>query len=128
MLEPGKPLPEVLDHVIASGLLPSAVAVRARRLAMDVQQGRPLADSLARRGLATQPLRGLIAAAERARNLPWALQEIGDALMRRGSRLANRLAQLLFPLAVFGCACSIAVAAVAMFQPLITVMDSLHGK
>jgi type IV pilus assembly protein PilC len=127
MLETGKPLPEILDRVIESELLPKEVERRADRLAGDLLEGQPLASSLARQGLVTEPMRGLVVAAEQAHNLPWALQELGDTLARRSARIAYRIQMVLFPLAIFACACLVAFVAVAMFMPLIALMDSLHG-
>jgi type II secretory pathway component PulF len=128
MLETARPLPEILDHVSGSGLLPRLVARRVDFLAFDLSEGQPLAQSLTRHGLATASMRALIEAAERAHNLPWALQELGDTLIRGSSRLSYRLAAVLFPVSIFACACLIAGVAVALFSPLVAVMEGLHGK
>ena len=106
----------------------SKSGVRSNRLAADVTRGLPLADSLAARGLLTSSLFGLIAAAERARNLPWALRELGDALVRRSARLSYRLTMVLFPLAIFACASLVALFALAMFTPLTGLMKGLYGS
>jgi type II secretory pathway component PulF len=127
MLETGKPLPEILDNVHESGLLAKAVDIRAERLAADLSEGRPLAESLARHGLATRSLLGLIGAAERAQNLPWALQELGATLVRRSARLSYRISMVVFPLTIFACACLIGFVAVAMFSPLVKIMEGMHG-
>jgi type IV pilus assembly protein PilC len=127
MLQTGKPVPDILERVIDSRLLPSVVARRAEELALDLSQGEPLGPSLARRGLATAPMQALIGAAERAHNLPWALEELGDTLLRRSARLSHRLVMAAFPLAVFACACLIAFVAVAMFLPLVALMEGLRG-
>jgi type II secretory pathway component PulF len=127
MLESEKPLPLILRHVIDSGLLPREVRRRATRLYTELEQGQPLAESLTRHGLATPAMRGLIDAAQKAQNLPWALQELGDALERRSVRLAHRLALALFPLVIFACACLVAFYAVAMFSPLIAMIEGMHG-
>jgi len=88
MLESGKPLPDILDRVVESGLLPGALVTRVDRLASDLYEGQPLAESLAKHGLVTRPMQGLIASAQKAQNLPWALQELGDSLLRRSARLS----------------------------------------
>ena len=127
MLETGKPLPEILAAVTESGLLPGAVAGRAMNLARDLEQGEPLAGSLLRNGLATASMAGLIASAEKARNLPWALQEIGDSQSRRASRLSQALAMTLFPLGILACALVVGFVCVAMFIPLVNLIEGLHG-
>jgi type II secretory pathway component PulF len=128
MLETGKPLPGILDRVIESELLPNVVARRVEQLAFDLVEGQPLAASLAKQGLVTEPMRGLVVAAEKAQNLPWALQELGDTLARRSARIAYRIEMVLFPLAIFACACLVAFVAVAMFLPLIALMESQHAR
>jgi type II secretory pathway component PulF len=127
MLESDRPLPEILDRLLRSRLLPGVAARRVRRLVADLEQGQPLTESLARHGLTTEPMRGLILAAEKAGNLSWALQELGDALGRRCARIAHRLTLVLFPVIVFGCACLIAYAAVSVFTPLIAMIEGVNG-
>ena len=123
MTETGKPLPEVLEWVVDSGLLPYVVARRADRLAADLQQGQPLAESLARRGLVNATGRALLVTAQKAQNLPWALQELGDSLTRRCARLSYRTAMVLFPLVIFALACLIGLIAWSMFSPLIALIE-----
>ncbi len=125
MLESGKPLPEILDRVLASRLFPSVVRTRVDRLVRDLVQGQPLAESLARHQLATESMQGLIASAEKAQNLPWAMQELGATLMRRCAMLTYRIGMVVFPLAVFVCACLVGGIVVAMFMPLTHLIDAV---
>jgi type IV pilus assembly protein PilC len=125
MLETRKPLPEILDRAIESGQLPRVLETRVDGLKDDLSQGRPLAESMARHELVTAPMAGLIAAAENAQNLPWALRELGDTLARRGTRISLRIAMVLFPVTIVGCACLVAFVAVSMFEPLIALMEGL---
>jgi protein transport protein HofC len=127
MLESDRPLPEILDRLVRSRLLPGVAARRVRRLVVDLEQGQPLTESLARHGLITEPMRGLILAAEKAGNLPWALQELGDTVTRRCARITHRVTLVLFPVIVFGCACLIAYAALSIFTPLIAMIEGVHG-
>ena len=76
MMQSGRPLPEVLDHVTAAFLLPNAINGRAQLLAADIADGQPLADSLARNGLITKAMKGLIASAAKVQNLPWASRSL----------------------------------------------------
>lgn len=127
MLETGKPLPEILAAVTASGLLPNAVAGRAWRLARDLDQGQPLAESLTRNGLAGESMQGFIVTAEKAQNLPWALAALGESLTRRSAQFSYRLAAVLFPLSIFACALLVAFVCVAMFTPLVSLIEGIHG-
>ena len=127
MMDSGKPLPEILGVVNQTGILPRVIEERSRRLALEISHGAPLAETLAKCGLATPSASGLIASAERAGNLPWALRELGAAMMRRAARITYRLAMLLFPLAVFACAGLVALLAVAMFSPLTGLLRGMTG-
>ena len=128
MLQTGRPLPEILDWVLESGLLPTVIAARAGRLATDLEQGQPLAESLVRHELATAPMQGLIASAQKPQNLPWALEELGESLMRRGTRISYRIVMVAFPLSILACACLVAFVAVAMFQPLVSMLEGMSGR
>ncbi len=125
MLRTGKPLPEVLGAVLASGLLPTVIANRVQKLMEALQHGQPLAESLVQTGLATKSMQGLITSAQKANNLPWALEELGDSLSRRSARLSYRIAMVMFPLSIIACSLLVGYFAVAMFSPLVTVIDSL---
>ena len=83
LLEAGKTVPEALVVLADSGALPQAVTGRLEAVRSRVEQGEPLADSLCAAGLLTRPMAPLVAAAERARNLPWALTELGNVLAGR---------------------------------------------
>jgi type II secretory pathway component PulF len=127
MLETGKPLPDILDRVLESGLLPNALTERVNRLASDVDEGVPLAESLVKHGLATRPMQGLITSAEKAQNLPWALQELGDSLTRRSARVSYRVVMVVFPLMIFALAVLVGIVAVAIFSPLAELLDGMGG-
>jgi type II secretory pathway component PulF len=127
MLRTGKPLPEILDRLLEARLFPRVVAWRAEQLRTDLEQGQPLVASLARHDLVTESVRGLLLAAEKAQNLPWALQEVGDALTQRCVRATHRLTMVLFPLGVFACACLVAFIALSLFAPLVALIEGMHG-
>jgi general secretion pathway protein F len=127
MLESGKPLPMILDCVLASGLLPRVLETRVEGLAAQVEEGGPLLDGLTKQGLVTRAMCPLILAAEKAHNLPWALQQLGETLGQRCARATYRLTMLVFPLAIFGCACLIGFVAVSMFMPLIQMLEKYNA-
>jgi type II secretory pathway component PulF len=128
MLETDRPLPAVMDRLLESELLPRVTAKRVERLATDLDEGRPFAESLVRHGLLPSPMQGLIEAAGNARNLPWALQELGLTLSRRSTQLGTRIMMVLFPLTIFLCACLVAFVAVSLFYPLVALMEHLHAQ
>jgi type II secretory pathway component PulF len=125
MLESGKPVPDILDYIVESGFLPTALKWRAERLALDLAEGEPLPESLVRHGLLPASMKALVMSAEKARNLPWALQELGESQVRNGIRLGHRLSVVLFPLTVFACSCAIGLVAYAMFAPLTELIDGV---
>jgi type II secretory pathway component PulF len=127
MLQTDRPLPEVLDRLVEARLLPRVVERRVERLQDDLEQGQSLVPSLARHGLITGSLRGLLVSAEKVHNLPWALQELGDSLAQRAARGAHRLAMVLFPLTLFACACLVAFVALSLFAPLVALIEGIHG-
>lgn len=127
MLETGKPLHEILERMLESKLLPPAVQVRVHGLLADLTQGKPLAESLARHELVTAPAQGLIASAQKSGKLAWALQELGDTLMRRCARLSYRAVAVAFPLMIFACAVLVGLVALALFVPLLELLKGLSG-
>ncbi len=127
MLETGKPLHDILQSMLDSKLLPGILQTRVKGLLADLTQGMPLAASLIRHELANRPAQGLIASAEKANHLAWALQELGDTLVRRSARFSYRAATVAFPLLIFGCASLIALVAVSMFMPLTGLLKGLSG-
>jgi type II secretory pathway component PulF len=126
MLESGKPVPSILEYVAESDFLPTAMKGRVERLALDLVEGEPLPDSLVRHGLLPAYMKGLVSSAEKARNLPWALQELGDSLIRRGARVSYRWSVIAFPVVVCVCSCIVGFVAYSMFLPLVELIDQVH--
>jgi type II secretory pathway component PulF len=127
MMETGEPLPALLGRVLESGLLPTAVAMRASAVAEEQSEGESLADSLVRNGLLPTSMYGLVVSAQKANNLPWALQEMGDSMIRRSAQLSYRLTMILFPLGIVLCAALVAFVVVSIFTPLISLLEAMHG-
>jgi type IV pilus assembly protein PilC len=126
MLETGRPLPEILGYVLSSGFLPSAVSDRGYRLLRRLREGEPLADALVDCGLATSAQRGLIQSAEKTQNLPWALQSMGESSVRRCAMFTQRLGMVIFPLTIVVCAVLVGGVAIAVFKPLIELLEGLN--
>lgn len=125
MLETRMPLPRVLDCAIHSGLLPRAILERVDLLAADIEEGQPLPESLVREGLLPRSLQGLAETAQKANNLPWALQQLGDTLVRRAYQLTHRMLMIAFPLLVVAISLLVGAVAIAMFEPLVHMIDQV---
>jgi type II secretory pathway component PulF len=125
LLDSGKTAPQALAVLSQSNLLGGTVQRRLRRTLQAVRQGQPLADELVRSGLLPRSMVGLFHAAERARNLPWALREMGDHLIRRATQLWNRFTMLVGPLLLLIVGSVVAVTALAAFLPMISILTDL---
>ena len=90
-----------------------------------IKQGQPLAESLYWGGLLPAATVPLVHAAERVNNLPWALTELGDMLGNRSVRALRRFSQVVSPLFVVLIGLVVGFAVIAMFMPLIQVIQNL---
>lgn len=125
LLEAGTPAPTALGWLADSGCF--APAVRRRLCAAErcVSQGETMAEGLGRGGLLPAALVPLVQAAERIRNLPWALGELGETLGDRTVRALRRLSQALTPLMVALLGGVVAFVVIGMFMPLIELLVKL---
>jgi type II secretory pathway component PulF len=122
--EARQPLAEVLRRVaivfpsapIRSQLRPAVAAVRA---------GTDWRDALFEARVISDAERALLKAAERARNLPWALRQIA---VRREKRTVYRLVaavQVLFPAAILVFGAFVAFVVVSLFIPIVKLIYGL---
>jgi type IV pilus assembly protein PilC len=125
LVEAGKPLPEALAVLADSSSFPEAVQERLSAAGAAVELGEPLPDSLLRAGLLSSSMVPLIRAAERSRNLGWALGELGDSLSGRAARLLRRSSLALFPAAVVAVGVLVALMVLGMFLPLVKLISEL---
>lgn len=123
LLESGMPLPAALDLLNHPDFFPGLVRRRLELLRQSVEQGEALAEPMRRHGLLPRAMVPLVQAAERARHLPWALSELGDHLARRTVRIVHRLSLVLFPVTVFLVGCVVAFAVIALFLPLVHLIE-----
>ena len=100
LLETEHTVPEALEVLEQSGYFSGTVRRRLRLVRFRVALGEPLVEELCRQGLLPKHMAPLLQAAERARNLPWALNELGESLGTRTLRTAHRLSMAVFPTAV----------------------------
>jgi type II secretory pathway component PulF len=125
MLDAGAPLPAALDLLAGSEHFARAPRNRLKKVRDAVEQGQPLAEGLRRGGLLRPAMAPLVQAAERARNLPWALAELADLLAGRAVRLLQRISQVVFPTSVVAIGALVGVVVGAMFMPLVALMMRL---
>lgn len=125
LLEANAPVPEALAVLAESDAVSPVVRRRLRAAHRRVELGEPLADSLRRSRLLPAAFVPLTQAAERARNLPWALAELAETLADRSVRALRRLSQFLFPLTVVALGVLVGVIVLGMFMPMIQIITGL---
>lgn len=125
LLEAGKPVPESLAVLVISGYFSRVVRMRLNAVCDRVEEGEPLAESLRRQGLLPRSMVPLVQAAERARNLPWALDELGENRATRRIRSLRRISLLFFPAVVVMIGLMVGFIVLGMFMPLVEIMTRL---
>lgn len=125
LLEAGKTVPEALHILADSEYFPEVARRRLASAGERVEQGQPLAASLRACGLLPKAMAPLVQAAERLRNLPWALAQLGEQRIARTVQAIRRLSMLASPATVFGVGLLVGFTVLAMFIPLLDLMESL---
>jgi type II secretory pathway component PulF len=125
LLETNKPIPEALTMLSKSGYFQGIAVNRLDEASQEVSGGQPLADSLTRAGLLPGSMTPLVRAAERIRNLPRTLAELGEYLLNRMTRLLRWTSLVIFPLSVALVGWLVYTVALALFVPLMNLMDGL---
>ncbi len=98
---------------------------RLRRASAEIAAGREWTESLRAHRLIQRKDAMLLAAAERARNLPWALREAASSAERAFFYRAHALMQILFPVCVIMLGIAVAVLAAACLLPLVQLIQGL---
>jgi type IV pilus assembly protein PilC len=124
--EQRQPLSQALHNV--ARVFPSMpIRERLRRAAATVEGGADWRDALRNGRLITPAEQALLAIAERAGNVPWALRQIAR---RREQRALYRLAtalQILYPAAILFLGAFVGFYVVALFVPLVKLIEGLTG-
>ncbi len=117
----------LLDGVagLARSYPTAGIRWRLCRAADDIETGTDWAESLQRRGLIRRTDLAILQAAQRAGNLPWALQEMAQSNRRRFAYRLQAAAQTAFPVVVIFFGAMVAFIVVALFLPLVTLIQSL---
>jgi len=125
IVEAGKPIPEGITMLVRSGQFSRIVQRRLQRAHDRILDGEALAVSLHRYGLLSSAMTPLVQTAERVRNLPWVLRELGDVLADRTVRRMRRGSMLLMPILVIGVGVLVGYIVISMFVPLIDLISTL---
>ena len=102
-------------------------SIRAKlgQVSADVQAGVSWCESLQSQGLIRQSDLAVLQAAERAGNLTWAMREMADSNRRRLAYRLNVLVQTIFPPVVLCVGGVVLFIVVALFLPLIKLIERL---
>ena len=121
-IDQNRPLPEVLQDL---GRATSSAWLRKKlsRVRNDVTSGRPWPQALQKRGLIGGPERAVLSAAERAGNLPWAVQEMATSLENRYKQRIRLLGLLLQPVVLLAIGGFVLLIALTYFLPILAIMQ-----
>lgn len=126
-IDEGQPLERALENLSAGApQYPSPLI--ARRLAEVLRKTERGADyrvALRQASLLHPAELPLLAAAESAGNLPWALRALADRALARSVFRWNAVQQFLFPLAILAYGILIGWIAIALFIPLVSLISNL---
>ena len=125
LLAAGWTVPDALGFLRGSSDFPEVVKWRLGLACACVERGDSLEAALERSELLPATMAPLVRAAQRARSLPWALNELGDHLAGRAFRLVRRISLVVAPLLVVAVGACVAFVALGMFLPLIELLTRL---
>jgi type II secretory pathway component PulF len=91
----------------------------------DIRAGRDWCESLYRRGLIRRADLAILQAAQRVGNLPWAMQEMAQSGRRRFAYRLQAIAQAAFPPVVIVFGLMVMFIVVALFLPLVALIQKL---
>ena len=119
-----QPLYEGIDALAQS--YPKKNIRRRLQLATDdIKRGRDWCESLLWQGLIRRPEAAILQSAQRVGNLAWALREMAESVRRRLIYRLQAIAQVLFPPIVVLMGLVVMFIVVALFLPLISLIQNL---
>ncbi|MFZ1936613.1 MAG: type II secretion system F family protein [Thermoguttaceae bacterium] len=119
-----RPLVEGITTLALSYPKPS-VRQRLALATFDIEAGWDWADSLARHSLIRPAEHAVLQAAQRAGNLPWAMQEMADSARRRFFYKLQALVQAVFPVVLICFGLVVMYVVVALFLPLVALIQRM---
>lgn len=124
LLEVGQTVPAALG-MLADGDLSFAVRRCLTYAQAAIERGQPLAAALRSASLLPVSMVPLVAAAERARTLPWALAELGGHLAGRAVSTARRVSYVAGPVMIVLVGLVVGFVVLGMFMPLINLLEKV---
>ena len=124
VVEAGRPIAPAL-YSLAQWYPTGWVRKKLGNAALDASQGVEWAEALRENGLISSSDVGVLASAQRAGNLAWALRELAETGERRWGYRLQAWTQILFVVAMLGLGGMVFVIAVAYFAPLTTLITRL---
>jgi type II secretory pathway component PulF len=118
------PMPEAVT-VLAESYPKRYVRRRLARAAREIAQGRPWGDALTRHRLIGRADLAVLSSAERVGNLSWAMRELADSNRRRQAYRYYALMQVMYPAAMLSIAALVGFLVIALFIPLIALVQKL---
>ena len=100
---------------------------RLRKTEADIRGGRDWCESLRARGLIQAADLAILQAAQRVGNLAWALHEMADSGRRRLVYRVQAIIQTTFPLVVVFLGLTVMFIMVALFLPLVSLIQRMAG-
>ena len=123
-VEMGAPLDRAFDPFVTSSG-PILLQRRAAAVRLALSQGESCWLLLESEGFLKMREVVLIEAAQRAGNLPWALNTLADSLDRQLSFRFSAILELLRPVAILFLGAIVGFVAIAMFMPLVKLLNDL---
>jgi type IV pilus assembly protein PilC len=120
----GLPLVEALNAVGLSYPL-RRIAALIGRVTQQIRGGESWTESLRRAKLISRADAAVLEAAQRTGNLPWALEEMADSVIRRQTYRIQLAMNLLFPPALLLIGSAVFLFAAGLFMPIIALIQGL---
>jgi len=124
LLKQQYPLPEALT-ILANVYPRPNVRRRLTRAALDVSEGRDWKAALQRQWLLGASEAAVLEAAARAGNLPWAMDEMGESLMRRLTYRMMVVHQFVYPILLLSFGVFVGFVCVSLMLPLFALIQGL---
>jgi type II secretory pathway component PulF len=122
--ESNQPLGNIV--LTLAGTYPQAdIRRKLSYVGVDIHRGGDWCESLQRHGLIKRADLAVLKAAQRVGNLPWAMREMADSNRRRLAYRLNALVQLAYPPVIICVGLIVMFIVVALFYPLITIIQRL---
>lgn len=120
----GLPLGEMV-HLLAAHFPQRRVRKKLERASAGIGRGQDWLDALRATGILRRRECGLFKSAERAGNLPWALDEMAQSGMRRSAYRIRAWTNVLFPVLLCGCGAVVLFIMLGTFLPLVAIISGL---